>query len=76
MPEEKIEKNGLTVCKHLRTKMYYVHVAEGQKSITDEVDDSTTQYWCLKTMQPVGPDDQFVNRDSCCKHYRRCYEST
>jgi hypothetical protein len=75
MPQENIEKSNMVICKNLRTKMYYVQVAQGQNSITGETDDSTTQYWCLKTLQPIGPDDQFVNRDSCCKFSRTCFES-
>ena len=76
MPQEKIEKINTPICKNLRTKMYYVNVADSQNAIANEVDTFATQYWCLKTMQPVGPDEGYVHRDKCCNASRKCFEST
>ena len=75
MPQENIEKRNKPACKNLRTKMYYVNVSQGLDSINMEKDDSMTQYWCLKTMQPIGPDERSVHRSDCCNPFRKCFES-
>ena len=74
MPQEKQNKINTPICKNLRTKMYYVNVANSQEAIANEEDISSTQYWCLKTMQPIGPDDGYVHRDKCCSPSRKCFE--
>ncbi|HET6437956.1 MAG TPA: hypothetical protein VFG59_07840 [Anaeromyxobacter sp.] len=38
--------------------------------------DSTVDgYWCLRTMEPTGPDDQLVHAHRC-RPARRCFEAT
>ena len=75
MPQEKFNKSITQPCKNLRSKMYYVPTVTGATEINMEKDDSTAQYWCLKTMQAVGPDDMSVVRTQCCNSFRTCFES-
>lgn len=58
------------VCGRLRTKMYYVlgrfHNDTGESS-------STSQYWCLNTMLPFGPDGSYACPEQC-QAGRCCFE--
>jgi hypothetical protein len=60
----------LAVCVHLRTKkMYY-------QDGTDAVDlttDTHPYYWCLQTMNQIGPDDGLVALRHC-QPGRACFE--
>ncbi|MGH9750664.1 MAG: hypothetical protein ACRD6R_12165 [Candidatus Polarisedimenticolia bacterium] len=50
-------------CRHLRTKRYYY----GSTAELLEVAElsTTTQFWCLRTMRVVGPDEGFVSAAAC-----------
>jgi hypothetical protein len=37
-------------------------------------DQSSGILWCLRSMKGYGPDDDRVDRESCCDPSRRCYE--
>jgi hypothetical protein len=39
-------------------------------------DYDSTIYWCLKSMTSFGPDDDLVDRESCSKPARSCYQPT
>jgi hypothetical protein len=59
------------VCRHLRTKTAFGHSVgyrEWQRGQS-----STAVYWCLKTMQTVGADDDFAHPHKCLRG-RSCYQ--
>lgn len=58
-------------CRHLRSKGMYVYT---DGSTPDHGDYDNTIYWCLKSMKSFGPDDDMVDRESCCEASRSCYE--
>ena len=68
--ESSVEQETVQVCSSLRTKMYYVlgrfHNDIGESS-------STAQYWCLRTMQPFGPDGNYVCPEEC-RSGRCCFD--
>ena len=33
-----------------------------------------TDFWCLKTSKPLGPDDGDVDMTACCDRGRGCYQ--
>jgi hypothetical protein len=60
----------IAVCIHLRTKkMYY---QEGCES-TDPAMDTHPYYWCMQTMNQIGPDDGLVAMRHC-QPGRDCFE--
>ncbi|HEV8699823.1 MAG TPA: hypothetical protein VGV60_00965 [Candidatus Polarisedimenticolia bacterium] len=71
-PEDRLPAEGLPgLCRHLRTKRYYY-------GSTDEVLEvaelsTTAQFWCLRTMRVVGPDEGYVTVVSC-RAGRSCCE--
>lgn len=58
-------------CRHLRNKGMYVYTDGGNN---DHPDYDNTIFWCLKTMQSLGPDDETADRDECCNPERPCYQ--
>jgi hypothetical protein len=59
------------LCRHLRTKRYYYGSAE---EVLETADLSTTaQFWCLRTMRVVGPDQGSVSAQAC-RAGRSCCE--
>lgn len=66
-------KNDTTVpvCRHLRTKMFYISEALGLRYMEKTM--PSESYWCMKTMTATGPDDQPVEPDECGRG-RRCRE--
>lgn len=65
--------NALPVvpCRHLRSKGMYIYT-DGQDHSHDQYDN--TIYWCLRSMKSFGPDDDQVDRESCCDGGRTCHE--
>ena len=61
---------GADVCRHLRTKMFYVKGPEGCDLTTTS---TTAQYSCLRTHDVLGPDEAPVCPDDC-KRGRGCFE--
>ncbi len=61
-------------CKCLRTKNPYGTTPQNAESWLPGVDTSSS-YWCLRTMGPAGPDDHFVHLSRCTAS-RTCYEQT
>lgn len=59
-------------CRHLRTKGMYVFTDGVDLNADYGGDDSI--YWCLKTMGPVGPDDELVDNQGCSNPGRTCFE--
>jgi hypothetical protein len=59
------------VCRCLRTKAFYGPVAGEEPWQLGT--SSVAQYWCLRTMEPVGPDENFAHPHTCSASGRRCY---
>jgi hypothetical protein len=77
IPLPTITSPAPSVCKMLRTKNAYSRSNERDPNIKPwQFGQSTTAvFWCLKTMQPAGPDDNFAHA-SVCLSGRTCYCST
>ncbi|BBM84545.1 hypothetical protein [Candidatus Uabimicrobium amorphum] len=69
-----MEKKDIVVsnCCHLRCKMAYLPIPGETDWRTNQ--SSLSNYWCLRTMTPVGPDDYYVAPE-VCQNRRKCYES-
>jgi hypothetical protein len=62
----------LPVCQNLRTKASYI--PDLRDEFYMEMHHPYSQYFCLKTLHAVGPDDDVVCPEDCGTH-RRCFES-
>ena len=51
------------LCVHLRTKRYYYGSIEEVLEVADL--STPAQFWCLRTMRVVGPDEEFVSPGTC-----------
>lgn len=78
-PEPEIQGNDAPAaqrlgppCRHLRHNGSYIFT-DGLRDDSEE-DDSSSTFWCLKTMKSFGPDDDFVGRADCRRADRSCYE--
>ena len=60
-------------CRHLRHAGMYVHTDGTGDEPRDGYDSASC--WCLKTMKPFGPDNDFVGRTECRDPSRTCYEA-
>jgi hypothetical protein len=60
------------ICRNLRTKASYVPSIRTGNYLVES--DSIAQYWCVKTMKVIGPDDKFVVPEDC-KPERKCFRS-
>ncbi len=58
-------------CIHLQSKAMAVH-GEGFESDPD-YEAGLTDFWCLETAKPLGPDDGDVGMADCCDPTRACY---
>ncbi len=59
------------VCRALRTKTSFgVHAEDALWKLGRS---TTAAYWCLRTMEPYGPDDSFCHPHECGAD-RSCYE--
>ena len=58
------------VCSRLRTKTAFG--ASTGYTPWQQGESSTAVYWCLKTMQTIGPDDSFAHPHQCCAG-RECF---
>lgn len=62
-----------TVCRMLRTKNAFGSYSEDVHEVPWQAGESTTAvFWCLKTMDTAGPDDDFAH-PSTCRPGRACY---
>jgi hypothetical protein len=54
-------------CRHLRCKeMYYQGIEDDEYS--------SGAYWCARTQEPLGPDNEIAGKNDCCSG-RPCYLS-
>jgi len=70
--DDRLPGTGLPgLCRHLRSKRYYY----GSTEETLESGDlsTTAQFWCLRTMRVVGPDQGLVAARTC-RPGRSCCE--
>jgi hypothetical protein len=58
-------------CLNLRHKLMYVDERHMQRGMTDD-SSSTRVFWCTKTQNCLGPDNEAVAPDSCSQG-RACY---
>ena len=58
------------LCKYIRTKASYV--PDLQDPLFLEQEDPYHQYYCLKTLHNIGPDDDIVCPEECTSK-RDCY---
>lgn len=63
-PDDRLPAGGLpSLCRNLRTKRYYYGTTEDVLE-TSELS-TTAQFWCLRTMRVVGPDQGPVSAQTC-----------
>jgi hypothetical protein len=70
MPEQTAER--VSYCRFLRTKKMYIPALHLEGDPRRET--GTAQFWCLKTMTGVGPDNDLV-RGAACRSGRPCWEA-
>lgn len=58
-------------CMNLRHKLMYVDARHSQRGMTDDSSE-TRIFWCKKTQDALGPDNEAVN-PKCCTDSRACY---
>ena len=59
-------------CKYLYCKSMIVF---GEDFASDpDFQAGITDFWCLQTSRGLGPDDDEVNMDECCRPDRPCYQ--
>lgn len=61
----------IPTCVKLRHKMMYVDDAQARPGAVDDQSD-TRVFWCMVTMDSLGPDDQPVAPDTCADR-RTCF---
>lgn len=66
------QKTPPTVCRCLRTKMAFGTVVGEDPWQLGE--DPTHVYWCLASMEPVGPDEGLAHPHHCQKG-RGCFQA-
>ncbi len=65
------EHPEIPICQYLRAKASYVPDLQNEHYM--EVHYPYDQFFCLKTLHHVGPDDDMVCPEECLPR-RRCYE--
>lgn len=57
-------------CRHLRSKQFHMDIGFHPSGMDSG---APVPCWCLKTMQPYGPDDEAASADACDSG-RSCFE--
>jgi hypothetical protein len=60
------------VCRMLRTKNSFASYANVDEVPWQEGESTTAVYWCLRTMETAGPDDDYAH-PSACRVGRSCF---
>lgn len=63
----------MCVCRRLRTKRAFGSYS-GNLYSWQSGDSTTAVYWCLRTMETVGPDDGYAHPHACLRG-RGCFEA-
>lgn len=66
-------KNLSSDCENIRTKMSYIDINEEDNWRSES--SCTYQYWCLRTMNSTGPDNNLVS-PATCNLSRNCYKAS
>ena len=72
MSAEPIEPAPATVCRRIRSKG--AGVIYGSRVQFDNGFYSSAVFWCLATVEPVGPDDGIVHPHACTSE-RSCFSA-
>jgi hypothetical protein len=64
-PLPQIPTDAPAVCRLLRTKKYFGDYSDSDIPPWHAGASTTAIFWCLETMQSVGPDDGLVHANSC-----------
>jgi hypothetical protein len=67
-----VEADASCVCRRLRTKTAFGSF-RGKLYAWQSGHSTTAVYWCLRTMETVGPDDTFAHPHACLSG-RGCFE--
>jgi len=59
------------LCRHLRSKQYYMDLPFHASGMDSDVE---VPCWCFRTLQMVGPDNGVAERTACTAG-RTCYEA-
>ena len=71
-PETEERPRAPTVCRMLRTKTAFGTFV-GNLYSWQTGRSTTAVYWCLRTMETAGPDDNYAHPHACCEG-RGCFE--
>jgi hypothetical protein len=58
-------------CKFLYCKSMVVYGEDFEND--PDYQAGTTDFWCLQTSKAIGPDEEEVNMEECCRPERPCY---
>jgi hypothetical protein len=72
-PDEPRVRLPLVVCKFLRTKKAFGSPEDGAPDWR-EGRSTTAVYWCLRSMETWGPDEQVTHAHEC-REGRACFEA-
>ena len=70
--QHEAEREEPRVCRHLRTKTAF-GTFRGNLYAWQSGRSTTAVYWCLRTMETAGPDDNFTHPHNC-REGRACFE--
>lgn len=68
---DEVSLDLIPTCVYVRHKLMYVDHLHATPGLVDDSSD-TRVFWCIKTMEPLGPDHRPVNPRACCSS-RPCY---
>ena len=71
--DDQLPQITASACIHLRSKSMYVHGTLGQTE--SKTESNAGACWCNTTQNSLGPDRDYVNRQSCVSG-RECYRET
>jgi hypothetical protein len=72
MPKNQPLASHRLICRNLRTKASYVPGIRTENYLVES--EPMAQYWCIKTMKVIGPDDKLVVPEEC-NLARKCFKS-
>ena len=67
-----VDTEAACVCRRLRTKRSFGSY-QGNLYSWQSGDSTTAVYWCLRTMETVGPDDGYAHPHACLSG-RDCFD--
>jgi hypothetical protein len=67
-----VKPAGIPLCRYLRAKNSF-GMMEGGENLWYQIDESNATYWCIKTGNPIGPDNQLAAPAQCLQE-RKCFE--